>query len=563
MPSVDPGDPPLTSVGAFLRWTGRRQLTSIFSGVFWGGFWMVCIGLQPWALGHGLDRISRHQSVLGWAGVLAGLCVGASVCGVMRHRSAVTNYLAAHSRMQQLIARKAARLGRAGNGSLTGGDATLLADADGSRIGFVFDVSARFSGALASSVLVLALLFAQSTVVGFFVVVGLPLSLAAATPLISPLERRDRRSRELLAVTSGLAADTVLGLRVLKGVGGEAVMASRFVTASQELRIAATRTAAIQAVLDTLQVVLPGVFTVGVAWIAAREAVAGRLSPGGLLSCYAYTAFLVTPLRTITEYAGRVAAGRVSARRVIDALLLETSTRAGGLPLPDGLLTLVDGVSGLSPRPGGFTCVVARDPVEATAVGERLAGVRPGAEAAGTPLSACDPVSVRTRILLAEKQSQLLAGRLEDSLDVPTGPWSLPVGEALAVADAADAVDSLGGLDGMVDERGRNLSGGQRQRVALARALVAGPDVLILDEPTSAVDAYSEARIAGRLAEARRGATTLVLTTSPPMLEAADLVVYLEGGRVRASGKHAELMASSRAYRACVTRELQLDGTTR
>jgi ABC-type multidrug transport system fused ATPase/permease subunit len=127
---------------------------------------------------------------------------------------------------------------------------------------------------------------------------------------------------------------------------------------------------------------------------------------------------------------------------------------------------------------------------------------------------------------------------------------------AIEVASAEDVLDALPeGLAGLVEERGRSLSGGQRQRLVLARALLADPEILLLADPTSAVDAHTEARIARRLREARRGRTTVVLTASPLVLDQAERVVFLEDGVVAATGSHRELLHSSPAYRATVTRE--------
>jgi ABC-type multidrug transport system fused ATPase/permease subunit len=111
-----------------------------------------------------------------------------------------------------------------------------------------------------------------------------------------------------------------------------------------------------------------------------------------------------------------------------------------------------------------------------------------------------------------------------------------------------------GGLDAYVDERGRSFSGGQRQRLVLARALLSGAEVLVLVEPTSAVDAHTEARIARRLRERRAGRTTVVVTTSPLVLDQADSVVYIRGGRVVAVGTHRELLGARADYRETVTR---------
>ena len=119
-----------------------------------------------------------------------------------------------------------------------------------------------------------------------------------------------------------------------------------------------------------------------------------------------------------------------------------------------------------------------------------------------------------------------------------------------------------GGWQGVIDERGRGLSGGQRQRVVLARALGMDAPVLVLVEPTSAVDAHTEARIAERLTTVRSGRTTVVCTVSPLWLHHADRVVMLSGGRVVAEGRHEDLLSGDPGYRAVVARGLDEEVTT-
>ena len=114
-------------------------------------------------------------------------------------------------------------------------------------------------------------------------------------------------------------------------------------------------------------------------------------------------------------------------------------------------------------------------------------------------------------ILVSDTGSQLFAGTLQDAIDPHGRLTREQAEEAVRVAAAEDVYDALpGGWQGVLDERGRGLSGGQRQRVVLARALAADAPILVLVEPTSAVDAHTEARIAERLAAYRRGRTTVV-----------------------------------------------------
>ncbi|MFF0205302.1 ABC transporter transmembrane domain-containing protein [Streptomyces sp. NPDC005017] len=127
---------------------------------------------------------------------------------------------------------------------------------------------------------------------------------------------------------------------------------------------------------------------------------------------------------------------------------------------------------------------------------------------------------------------------------------------ALNTAAAEDILHALpAGLDSPIDAQATNLSGGQRQRVRLARALLHDPEVLIAVEPTSALDAHTEAQVADRLRTGRAGRTTVVTTTSPLVLDRADTVHYLVDGKVAASGTHARLLAEEPGYRALVSRD--------
>jgi len=147
-------------------------------------------------------------------------------------------------------------------------------------------------------------------------------------------------------------------------------------------------------------------------------------------------------------------------------------------------------------------------------------------------------------------------GEIQEAMAEPAGPYPADprLLRALDVADGCDVVSSVvGGLDGWVAERGRSLSGGQRQRVALARALAVDPAVLVLVEPTSAVDSHTEARIAGRLAAFRRGRTSVVVTGSPLVLAVCDEVVFVVGGVPVLRGSHRQLLTDP-AYQATVHR---------
>ena len=135
----------------------------------------------------------------------------------------------------------------------------------------------------------------------------------------------------------------------------------------------------------------------------------------------------------------------------------------------------------------------------------------------------------RSQVIVAPHHDTLFTGTIAQNLTAvgaPRSGWD----EALQAAGCTDVVDGLGGLDAPIGERGSRLSGGQRQRVALARALAVDAPVLVLHDPTTAVDAVTESSIADGLRAARRGRSTILLTNSPALLAVCDRIVDL-GGR--------------------------------
>ena len=119
---------------------------------------------------------------------------------------------------------------------------------------------------------------------------------------------------------------------------------------------------------------------------------------------------------------------------------------------------------------------------------------------------------------------------------------------ALTAAQARFAFDLPWGLDTRIGEQGMALSGGQRQRIALARAILAGPDVLILDDPLSALDVHTEERVTRALHQILAGATALIVAHRPSTVALADTVALLSGGVIAATGSHRDLLASNHEY---------------
>ncbi len=569
LPYEDPGTPALTSPMAFLGWVGRGQWRTLVVGVAFGIVWMVAQALIPATISQAIDQgiIAGDSGALWrWSAALLGLAALTALAGAARHQMAVTNWLRAAFRSVQLLGWHGADTGEALPRHTPTGDVVAAVASDSMRLGGLYDTSARFAGAIVSYVVVAVILLRASQPLGLVVLIGVPVLVGLLSFIVRPLQRRQAQQREESGRLIGLGADTVAGLRVLRGIGGEATFLNRYAAQSQQVREVGFRVAGMQAALDSAQVLLPGVFVVLVTWLGARFAIDGRITPGQLVAFYGYSAFLVMPLRTATEFVDRATRAFIGARKIITVLRVQAdhadSPDTTTTSMPPRSALLVDDRSGLVVRPGQFLAVVSARPEESAALADRLgrfgtdvAGVTLG----GIPLTDLPLGKLRGRILVSETDPRLFTGTLREELD----PWSThqdaQILDALAVASGEDVLEALAdGLDSEVEERGRSFSGGQRQRLALTRALLAEAPTLVLVEPTSAVDAHTETRIAARLAEFRAGQTTVVMTASPLVLDRADRVVLLDEGRVVAEGTHHELMhrgdEASAAYRAVVVR---------
>ncbi|HET7900871.1 MAG TPA: ABC transporter ATP-binding protein [Candidatus Nanopelagicales bacterium] len=570
LPLVDPGAPDLRSTRAFLWWMTRGQWRTLALGVVWGILWMLAQAAIPVGIGAAVQGASDRDNgvVLRAAALVLVLGIVQAAAGILRHRMAVTNWITAGSRTQQLVTRGAVRMGHELRAHVGTGEVVAVTSGDVEKIGNGFDVLARFIGGIVAFVVVAAVLLHASVLLGAVVIVGIPLLALAVGPLLRPLERAESEQRAKVGRATELATDTVAGLRVLRGIGGEELFLRRFHEASQEVRAAAVRSARVHSLLDAEQVALPGLFVVVVTWVGARLVVSGELDVGQLVMFYGLSAFLLIPLRTFTETAQKWTRAYVAAGRVVAVLRLERSDRTTAddvVGVDAASATLVDPVSGLVVRPGELTAVVCAEQSTADALALRLAGLgEHGGDVAldGVALRDVPRDQLRSWIVVQDKDPVLLSGSLAELLDVPRS-GRVSVQTAVEAASAYDVLDALvdsspdvsDPMRARITERGRSLSGGQRQRLALTRSLVADPPILVLDEPTSAVDSHTEARIAAGLRDVRPAMTTVVLTSSPLMLDRSDSVSLVIDGVVVATGRHRALLRDEPLYRAVVTRE--------
>ncbi|QDB80161.1 ABC transporter ATP-binding protein [Georgenia wutianyii] len=582
VPTGHPGHPSLRSPTAYLLWTGRGAWRTLVVACLLTSAVSLAGAAVPLLLGLALDAgledgVSARLLWLALALVAVGLF--SAVATSLGHAAEVGGWLHGSFTTTRLVGHHVSRTGPAIGEELPTGEVVSAVAHDSFQVGNVLEMLPAFVGGLAGYLAVTLYMLQQSPSLGIVVALGLPLVTVVVSFLIRPLQARQKEQRDATGRLATLATDTVSGLRILRGIGGEEVFAERYRAQSQRVRAAGVRVAGLSSVLEALQVLLPGLFVACVVWLGARQTIEGTITPGQLVTFYGFTAFLSEPLRWVTQFLNFFTRARVAARKIIGVLSvtpeagsLAESEAADSLPVPVVPTTpgrLVDETSGVEPVPGGLTAVVTTRPGEGEALAARLGRLDDRSAGSvlldGVPLGDLPLAEVRRRVVVASSAPQLFTGTLRSALDARAdGIEDAALLRALEAADAHDVLESLPeGLDGAITEKGRSLSGGQRQRVALARALLTEAQVLVLVEPTSAVDAHTEARIAQRTAAYRRGRTTVVLTASPLVLEQADEVVLLDDGVVRSRGRHRDLLAraasgdpDAQAYHDVVGRSL-------
>lgn len=561
-PDRRPGVSDYRSPGRFLWWLARGQLGLLAACMAFGVLTMLAQSLVPFVIGRAIDTgiIARDRpALLSWALTLMGLAVVQALAGMMRDRVTVGNQLAATFPTIRLVTTQAATLGAGLPARVPPGEVVSIGATDITSLGVAFSRFGRAAGAVAAVVSVSTFMLSVSWRLGLVVLVGVPLMVLAFAKLIRPLHNRQRRLRQQQAELTGRAVDIVSGSRVLRGLGGEEVFAGRYREDSQRVRSTAVEISTVQALFSASKVLLPGLLTTAIVWLGASLVVAGELSAGQLVSFYAYAVFLVGPLRWLTYAADDLTKGYVASRRITAFLAHEPLLRTPADARAFGrAATLTDPESGLRIAPGRFTAVVCSGPDDAAELADRLGRYVDSATTYGeVPLAELALSEVRARILVVRNDAWLFSGPLRTEVD-PAGRGAAEpalLDAAIDVAVARDVVDALpGGLDGVVAEAARNFSGGERQRLRLLRALMLDPEVLVLVDGTSAVDANTETTIARRLRAHRAGRTTVVFTTSPIVIEQADQVAYVDGGRVVAAGEPDEVLADD-GYRSVVSRE--------
>ncbi|GAA2178003.1 ABC transporter ATP-binding protein [Leucobacter tardus] len=372
------------------------------------------------------------------------------------------------------------------------------------------------------------------------VLIGTALVVTVALNLLSPLiSHRVADQQRTLAEASALATDLVTGLRVLHGLGSQENATERYRAASRSVETAGIRAGTAKSVQLGASVLAGTIVLVVSVAFAGLLALDGSISVGAFVAAVGAAQFISEPLTAIGFYLQIGAAAKTSAARV-DAVLSEPPDAAAADAV-GSTKTATDSDTALPFRhpidvPAGAFIGVVADPVEVERIPSALV-LPPGA-----------------RMHVEPHHADLFAGSIADNLAL--GGAAGDTWPAIDAAGAREFVDAQpAGIDEHVRDRGLSLSGGQRQRLALARALHTDPDVLVLIEPTTAVDAMTEESVAAgiralRHATDRPARTTVVITSSPVLLAHTDRVVLAVGNDAPVHGSHHHLLAHHDDYRA-------------
>ena len=387
-----------------------------------------------------------------------------------------------------------------------------------------------------------------------------------------------RRSQDQAGDLATAVEESVHGIRVLKAFGRGQHALKNFASQAEDLRGTEIEKAKAIAGIWLWLLMVPdvtfGLCLFGGVWLAG----AGQISVGQLVAFFATATVLRFPVESIGFLLSMTFDTRTAADRFFEVMDAKNTIvdpeHPKTIKKPEGRLVfdhvhfrysdspsqyddLLDGID-LELEPGETMAVVGltgSGKSTLTALTTRLYDVTGGAiRLDGVDIRDLARLDLRTHIAMAFEDATLFSASVRDNvmLGRPEGA-DADLAEALDIAQADFVYDLPHGIDTMVGEEGLSLSGGQRQRLALARAVAARPEVLVLDDPLSALDVDTEALVEAALRRVLASTTALIVAHRPSTVMLADRVALLERGRITAVGRHSDLLLSSDHYRFVIS----------
>jgi putative ABC transport system ATP-binding protein len=531
------------------RW--RLAAGSLLAGVHQG-----CQALVPIVIGVIVDHAVATGStvrLLLWTGALAGLFL-LLTCA---YRIGARQLMRAIAEEAHLLRLEVAAKVLVPHAAVRTGEVLTISTTDADHTSYLLDYIPRIVGALTATAVSAVGLCLISVRLGLVVLLGTPLVVLALQRAAPRITDRVADRQEVAGRASSLATDLVTGLPAMRGIGAQQAAAERYRDVSRESLRATLAAARTQGSFLAASTTVSTLLACGIAILAGWFALTGRISAGQLVTVIGLAAYLGEPFATLSAAPGWIASARASASRITGVLqpfpAATPSQESPAVPAPSREPASAPNrsSSSASARPQSSThSRASSSPPLRPVPGECLgAVVWPDATTFVRIYQDGSP-----DVLVAPHHPDLFTGTIRENLLLDD-----PLTSALIASAADDVIRAHpDGLDHEIAERGTALSGGQRQRLALARALLAAPPLLVLHDPTTAVDAVTEHAIARGIRDLRHGPGstlgTLLVTTSPALLAVTDRVVVLRFGTVVATGTHSSLAACDPDYRAAVLR---------
>ena len=449
---------------------------------------------------------------------------------------------------------------------LKSGEILTIATEDADQTADIIEVVPLLISSLVAVVVAAVALGLADLRLGLLVIVGTVAILSVLSVMSKRIGASTQEQQARVARAGAKVADLIIGLRPLHGFGGNHAAFRSYRKVSTEAKHQAITVAKVNGVYAGTALALNAVLAAAVTLTAGWLAFDGSITIGELVMAVGLAQFIMEPLKLFSEMPKYVMIARASAERMALVLTAPPVTTPGPERPSEGGSLEIDCVRYGTLRDvkfqvpaGEFVAIAVYQPRSAADLASVLAvNVPPEAyegavRVGGQELGDLSVEAVREHMLVNPYDGEIFAGTLRTNID-PSGT-SRTVPEAVEASLLTDVVAlHREGLDHGVRDRGANLSGGQRQRLSLARALAADTDVLVLHDPTTAVDAVTEQLIARNIAKLRRGRTTVVLTSSPALLDAADRVLVLDDGVITAEDTHRNLLAKNETYCSAVAR---------